>query len=307
MPGPVDLLRQAVGGLVRQPASTLAAAHRVVEAGLGLAARNRRLGESGESPPPSPFAAPRTPFNGTVGALRLYATADLSLAEVKTVAEAFGTTVNDVVLACVAGGLRRYLLQRREPVPDALVAMVPISVRARGGGAAAEVGPLGNRISAMFVGLPTGLFHPVERLLAVSHAARGAKEQAAVLGGEIVMQVADAVPYALSTRVVRWLSAWRVYDRARPPANVTVSNVSGPPQTLWCAGSRVHALYPAGPVADGMGLNVTVLSYGGTVHLGLLACRRLVPDLDEMATAMADEEKRLLTAAKKAIGDARVG
>ncbi len=307
LPGPVDLLRQAVGGLVRQPASTLAAAHRVVEAGLGLAARNRRLGESGESPPPSPFAAPRTPFNGTVGALRLYATADLSLAEVKTVAEAFGTTVNDVVLACVAGGLRRYLLQRREPVPDALVAMVPISVRARGGGAAAEVGPLGNRISAMFVGLPTGLFHPVERLLAVSHAARGAKEQAAVLGGEIVMQVADAVPYALSTRVVRWLSAWRVYDRARPPANVTVSNVSGPPQTLWCAGSRVHALYPAGPVADGMGLNVTVLSYGGTVHLGLLACRRLVPDLDEMATAMADEEKRLLTAAKKAIGDARVG
>ena len=75
---------------------------------------------------------------------------------------------------------------------------------------------------------------------------------------------------------------------------MTVSNVTGPSQTLWCAGSRVHALYPAGPVADGMGLNVTVLSYGGTVELGLLACRRLVPDLDEMATAMADEEKRLL-------------
>ncbi len=307
LPGPVGLLRQAVGGLVRQPTSTLAAAHRVIEAGLGLAARNRRLGESGESPPPSPFAAPRTPFNGTVGALRLYATADLSLAEVKTVAETFSTTVNDVVLACVAGGLRRYLLQRREPVPDALVAMVPISVRARGAGAAAQVDPLGNRISAMFVGLPTGLFHPVDRLLAVSHAARGAKEQAAVLGGEIVMQVAEAVPYALSTRVVRWLAAWRVYDRARPPANVTVSNVTGPPQTLWCAGSRVHALYPAGPVADGMGLNVTVLSYGGTVHLGLLACRRLVPDLDEMATAMADEEKHLLTAATKATGDVRAG
>jgi diacylglycerol O-acyltransferase / wax synthase len=309
LPGPVDLLRQALGGLVRQPATTLSAAHRMIEAGLGLAARNRRLGESGESPPPSPFAAPRLPFNGTVGALRRYATADLSLAEVKTVAEAFGTTVNDVVLACVAGGLRRYLLQHQEPVPDALVAMVPISVRARGGGAAAEgeAGSLGNRISAMFVGLPTGLFHPVDRLLAVSQAARGAKEQASLLGGEIVMQVAGAVPYALSTRVVRWLAAWRVYDRARPPANVTVSNVTGPSQTLWCAGSRVHALYPAGPVADGMGLNVTVPSYGGTVHLGLLACRRLVPDLDEMATAMADEEKRLLMAASKATGVVEAG
>ncbi len=307
LPGPVDLLRQALGGLVRQPATTLSAAHRMIEAGLGLAARNRRLGESGESPPPSPFAAPRMPFNGTVGALRRYATAELSLAEVKTIAETFGTTVNDVVLACVAGGLRRYLLQRREPVPDALVAMVPMSVRARGGDSEAEAGPLGNRISAMFVGLPTGLFQPVDRLLAVSHAARGAKEQAAQLGGEIVMQVAGAVPYALSTRVVRWLAAWRVYDRARPPANVTVSNVTGPSQTLWCAGSRVHALYPAGPVADGMGLNVTVLSYGGTVHLGLLACRRLVPDLDEMATAMADEEKRLLTAASKASGAVQAG
>lgn len=289
LPSPVELLRRAAGDVASQPAVLLGAAHRLVEAGVGLTVRNQRLGRE-EDRPPSPFSAPRTVLNGTVGARRCYASAELALSEVRAVGQACGATVNDVVLACVTAALRRYLRERAQVVPDSMVALVPISVRQ------SEPGRLGNRVSGMFVALPTGLEEPTSRLDAVARAARQAKDQAKALGADLVMEVAEAVPYALTERVARWLGAWRLAEQGRPLANLTISNIVGPSDALWCAGSRVQALYPAGPIAEGVGLNVTVLTYQHRIHVGVVACGRLVPDVERLAAAMLEEEAALVEA-----------
>ena len=96
-----------------------------------------------------------------------------------------------------------------------------------------------------------------------------------------------AVP-ALTTRSARAMAGTRLFDRVRPPANVTVSSIRGPGVPLFLAGSRVSAVYPVGPIAEGIGLNLTVMSYSGQVHFGLFACRRLVPELSEVAVHMDD-------------------
>lgn len=302
VPTPVQVLRHAVGDLVGQPANVLSVAQRTVEAALALVTRNQRLEQTGDSPPPPPFAGPRTCFNGTVGSKRRYAVTEVALTELRAIANQLDATVNDVVLACVSGALRRYLKDREQGVPDSLVAMVPISVRPRQSDTADQVSSmppasLGNRVSGMFVALPTGESAPVKRVQAVKQSARAAKEQSVHLGDGIVMDLAQVVPTALSSRVARVLGAWRVYDQTRPLANVTVSNVVGPAEALWCAGSRVESLFPVGPVSDGTGLNVTVLTYRGTVHFGLLACSRLVPDLELLVTALSAEADELYTAA----------
>lgn len=280
LPSTTELLRQALGGLAGQPATTVTAATQLARSGAELLRHRQRLREQGQVISPGPLSAPRTTFNGTVGTRRRFVTVSVDLSGIRSVARACGTTVNDVVLASVTGALRALLGRRGEAVPEELVAMVPISVRAP-----QERSALGNRVSGTLVSLPVTLEDPLERLAAVAQASCAAKEQSDVLGDGFVLQMAEAVPPAIASRVVRWLSTWRLYQQLPPPANVIVSNIVGPHQPLWCAGSRVRSLHPVGPVADGVGLNVTVISYGGMLHCGLLACARLVPDLEHVAQA----------------------
>jgi len=221
----------------------------------------------------------------------------MSLAEVKLVGRAFGATVNDVVLAIVGGALRSLLEERGERLDSPLVAMVPVSTRERPSGtpAIADVPTLGNKVSAMLVSLATTIDDPVERLLAVSQSSRGAKTRTDVLGGRILDDWAQLIIPAVSTRAARLLSNLRVFDRIAPVFNVTVSNVPGPQFDLWFGGCRIDALYPIGPVVEGVGLNITALSYMGGLHVGMLGCRRLVPDMASMAGMLQSNLDQLLS------------
>ncbi len=109
---------------------------------------------------------------------------------------------------------------------------------------------------------------------------------------------------ALATRVARTVAEARLFDRIRPPANVTISGLKGPDVPLFCAGSRAAAVYPVGPIAEGVGLNITVLTYLDQLHFGLLACRRLVPELDELALGLDDALGELVGCALDAQGAA---
>lgn len=224
--------------------------------------------------------------------------ASLSLADVKLAGRAFGATINDVVLSTVGGALRSLLEERGEKLDASLVAMVPVSTRERASGAPAIAdGPtLGNRVSAMLVSLATTIDDPVERLLAVSESSRGAKTRTDVLGARIIDDWAQLIIPALSTRAARLLSNLRVFDRIAPVFNVTVSNVPGPQFDLWFGGCRIEALYPMGPVVEGVGLNITALSYMGGLHVGMLGCRRLVPDMASMAGLLQSNLDQLLSA-----------
>lgn len=196
--------------------------------------------------------------------------------------DAHGVKVNDVVLALCAGALRRWLEVRGEPVESSLVAMVPVSVRTED-----EKGAMGNRVSSMLVGLATEVKDPVVRLQVIGDATREAKERHAI-GADALTDWAEFAAPALLGRAARLYSRMHLANMHRPVFNVTISNVPGPPFPLYSAGARLLANYPLGPIFDGAGLNMTVMSYQDQLDFGLQACPELVGDPWVLADFLTD-------------------
>jgi WS/DGAT/MGAT family acyltransferase len=218
----------------------------------------------------------------------------VDLGRVKAVKNAFGVSVNDVVMAMSAGALRRWLIEH-DALPDApLVSMIPVSVRDD-----STKGKLGNRVSAMLTMLPTHLADPAERLGVVHEATKVAKSQQAAIPQGLVDDISDFAPPALVARAARVVFATGLLHRL-PPFNVTISNVPGPNVPVYLGGARLLAQYPVSVITDGQGLNITLVGYLGQLHFGLIACRELVPDIDRLAGYLVDELVLLEKAAAKA-------
>jgi diacylglycerol O-acyltransferase len=297
LPSNAQMLKHAASSLAHQPGTTLSTLQAGLEAVADLGMHNRELSGRGEQAPPGFFSAPRTSFNGAVSNRKRFASLSVPLEDVKLVGSVFEATVNDVVLACVSGGLRLLLEARGEAIDRPLVAMVPVSTRPEGEGEA-----LGNQISGMLVSLASDIDDPVARLDAISESARVAKEQEKLHGGRFLGDLAQIALPALASRVARAVAGTRLFDKMRPPFNVTISSVRVPDVPLFLAGSRVAETYPVGPMAEGIGLNVTAFSYLGRVYFGLLACRRLLPELDEVAVHIDDALGELVACALDARG-----
>jgi WS/DGAT/MGAT family acyltransferase len=298
IPTEAELVASAMSSLVRQPERTAGVLRRTFGVVRDLADRNRRLREEDEIvPPPAPFRAPRTSVNGAISAHRRFAFAQVPLDEIGLVRRAFGGTLNDVVLAAVAGALRRLLADRGDRLEDPAVAMVPMSARLEG-----DAGVLGNKVSAMLVSLATHIADPVERYTVITAGTRLAKDQARVVPDELIHGWAQLAFPALSSRIARLAGNLRVFDHVPPLFNVLVSNVAGPDFALWCAGAKLVALYPMGPLVDGVGLNVTVASYDGTLYVGILGCRELVPEVVLFGDHLTDAFGELVKAAVRNAG-----
>ncbi|HWC39489.1 MAG TPA: wax ester/triacylglycerol synthase family O-acyltransferase [Acidimicrobiales bacterium] len=243
-----------------------------------------------------PFTAPRTMFNRAITPHRSIAFGKASLDDFKLVKKVFGTTVNDVVLAACAGSLRNWLIAHDDLPDKPLVASVPVSVRDEG------KPDLANQISAMFVGLPVQLEDPVERLLRIQGDTKAAKEVHGALGADTLQNWAQFAGPTVFSRAARFYSASKLAERHPVVHNLVISNVPGPPVPLYSAGARVAAVYPLGPILEGAGLNLTVLSNMGSVDFGAIASRELVPDLWDIATGFTEsiEELRKLAEEKEA-------
>jgi len=297
LPSNTQLLRHAASSLARQPGATLSTLQAGVEAVADLGMHNRELAGRGEQSPPGFFAAPRTSFNGAVSNRKRFASLAVPLDDVRQVGRVFEATVNDVILAAVSGGLRRLQASRGEDTDQPLVAMVPVSTRPEG-----QAETLGNQVSGMLVSLASDIDDPVLRLDAIAESARVAKEQEKLHRGRLIGDLAQVALPALASRMARAVAGARLFDKMRPPFNVTVSSVRGPDFSLFCAGSRVVGMYPVGPMAEGIGVNVTVFSYLERVYFGLLACRKLIPELDEVAGHIDDALGELVECAIGARG-----
>ncbi len=297
LPSNLQMLRHAATSLTGQPGATVKTLQAGIDAVADLGMNNRDLVERGEQPPPGFFGGPRTSFNGAVSNRKRFASLSVPLDDVKQVGKVFGATVNDVILACVSGALRRLLEARGEEVDRSLVAMVPVSTRPED---AAD--DLGNQISGMLVSLASDIDGPASRLMAISESARLAKEQEKLHHGRILGDLAQVAVPALATRIARAVAGTRLFDKVRPPANVTVSSVRGPEFSIFCAGSRVVDMYPVGPMAEGIGINVTVFSYLDRVCFGVMACRKLVPELSQVADYLDEALAELLVSALDARG-----
>jgi diacylglycerol O-acyltransferase / wax synthase len=171
------------------------------------------------------------------------------------------------------------------------VAAVPVSLRTGD-----DAGAMGNRLSAMLVDLATTVDDPVARLRAIAEGSRAAKEQDRLLGPETLSGLAALTPAVLLAAMGALERRFGLSGRLPPACNLIVSNFPGPPTHLYCAGARMVAAYPLGPLALGNGLNITVQSYLDTLWFGIVACPDTVPEPDAIPGRLDDALGELLKA-----------
>jgi diacylglycerol O-acyltransferase / wax synthase len=298
--GPVALTALAAARLAWRPVQTVRFTNELVRVLPTLApALGNLVGGmlglnrgDGEVIATTPGRAPATPFNRPITAHRRLALRSVDLDTVKAVKNAFGVSVNDVVMAMCAGALRRWLADHSALPEVPLIAMIPVSVRDPASKAA-----MGNKVSAMLATLPTNVADPAERVAIVHAATQVAKAQQAVIPQGLVDQVSDFSPPALTARAARVVFATGLLHRL-PPFNLCISNVPGPNVPVYLCGARLLAHYPVSVITDGQGLNITLVGYLGRLHFGLVSCRELVPDIDVLADYLVAELGLLVKAAK---------
>jgi WS/DGAT/MGAT family acyltransferase len=274
-PSAAELLGRGIGGLRERPrlwtevlrragrsATDLTRAHWAPDAPIRDAAL--------------PFQAPSTPWNGALSTRRSIAYARTPLESVQRIRGAFGGTVNDVVLSACTRALQGDLFERGAP-PDA-----PVSTRGFD-----DPADCGNRISAFLTQLPVHLEDPLHQLSEVSRSARRAKRLHAALGPRTLGTLAELASPAIVGRAFDLYSRWKLASSHRPLFNLVVSNVPGPPVALALFGHVVRSLHPHGPLMEGAGLNITVMSYAGSVDIGVLACAERVPEAGRIADGVA--------------------
>jgi diacylglycerol O-acyltransferase len=286
LPSDARLSAEAAVDLVRHPLRLSATIARESRGRLG------RVVRLSPDVAPSPRIAPWTRLNGALTARRSVAVQPLSLASVRSVKNAFATSVNDVVLALVGGAVRSYLLARDALPASPLVAMVPVSTRRTGQSPA-----FGNQVSAIFVPLGTDLADPVVRLQTMRSATSAAKELHEAVAAPELMDWSVAAGPAVMSLAARLYSASRLVDVTRPPFNLVVSNVPGPREPLYCGTARMRSLHPFGPLGEGLGLNISLISYEDCLDFGLIACPDVVPDVEDIAGALQRELEALAAAA----------
>ena len=233
------------------------------------------------------YKAPKTSFNERISGHRRFAFGQLELDEVKEVKNKYRCTVNDVVVSVCAGAVRSWLLEHDELPPDPLVVQIPVSVRTD-----EQMGTYGNRIMLMSAPLFTNEPNAVRRLKKTHDALAAMKEHHRALPAELLQDTNHFIPPAVFARAARATFAIST-SAGRPTWNLVVSNVPGPQFPLYCAGARLVANYPVSVITDGMGLNLTVMSYCGKMDFGIVADRDQVPDLWSMLDRLRDSLEEL--------------
>jgi WS/DGAT/MGAT family acyltransferase len=213
-------------------------------------------------------SAPESSLNGEIGATRRMAAISVPLDDLKAIKNSLGGTVNDVVLAACAGGLRGLLLSRGEPLPAAGIrAQVPVSVRE-----ASELLALGNRVSSLFVDLPVDARTPLSCYRETVAATKQLKAGRRRAGADTMVDLAGLAPPVLHALVARLSFAPRLF-------NVTITNVPGAQTPLYAFGSPMVRAIPLVPIFARHAVGIAVVSYDGELTFGLNADRATVPDL----------------------------
>src|SRR3954471_7890699 len=297
MPSDAELLAYAMRSRLKRPLRVASVIPKAAPSVVNVV-RERRSSDTVN--PPAPLTAPRTSFNGAITPHRKVAYTIASLDDVKAIKNAFGTTVNDVVLAVVGGGMRRYLIRTNQLPDKSLISTVPVSVRPPDGEEDVSVGA--NKVSAMFTSLATDIEDPVERLHAIHEVTKGAKEEHNAIGADMLQSLTEFAAPRLFGLAMRFYSSSKLADRGPVIHNLVISNVPGPPFPLYFAGAKLVSLFPMGPVMEGAGLNITVISYMDDIDIGLMVCRESVPDVWDMAADIEESLAELKKAADAAAG-----
>ncbi len=223
--------------------------------------------------------APASVLNEALSPLRRLASTLRPLEDLRTIKDAYGTTVNDVVLAAVAGGIRTYLLRRGEQPTD-LKVMVPVNVRRPG-----QI--MGNHISFLFAELPCREPDPLARLYQVHTAMSRAKREGEPEGSDLVLKTASYTPVTVQQTLSRLFASPRAF-------NLVVSNIPGPTEPMYMLGCPLRAVYPMVPLADHHAVSVGMLTVHDQACIGVYADREALPDVQLLAKDIDDAITELL-------------
>ena len=234
---------------------------------------------------------PRTRLNGSIGPRRLFATQRIPLAEAKAIARQFDAKLNDVVLATCAGALRRHFAADRPALAKAMIGAVPASLRAPGDMSRA------NDVTMMLVALATNLADPLKRLEAIKASSVRAKTITGGLKGAMAPELPSlGVPWLMATILPLYRKAVAT-NRIPVIANVIISNVPGPQMPLYLAGARLKSYFPVSAVAHGLALNITIVSYDGSLDYGLVAAKEAMPNVRAFTRHLQSAHAELRTLA----------
>jgi diacylglycerol O-acyltransferase / wax synthase len=260
-------LARAAYSMLRPPKSE--------EPALGLAGL-----ELVDSPPKNRWFAPKTPINISITNQRIYSSLSFQLSFIKHIAKSNGVTLNDVVMAICAGALRHYLADLNCVPDQSLLAAVPVSLREAGNT------EMNTQASMLRISLATTVADPKARLLAINQASKSAKSASASMNSVMPTDFPSlGVPWILSGMAALFGRS-KLANNMAPLANLVISNVPGPNVALYMAGAKMLTYFPVSIVTHSLALNVTVQSYNGSLDFGLIACRKAIPDLPELAKYM---------------------
>jgi WS/DGAT/MGAT family acyltransferase len=268
--GPLDGIAKALRG----GAATLA--------GVGRTAIDLVGAVLGDGPLRAPFTAPASALGGSIEGQRRFATQQYELAKFKRLARAADATLNDIVLYLCSTALRRYLSEHARLPSRSLTASVPVSLRAP------EDNRTGTAIGIMIADLATNVADPLERLAAIKRSTLAAKAQLAALPPESLAMQAVLVNAPYIAGLLAGLEG-----RAPIPGSVAVSNVPGPAEPLYFNGARLDAIYPVSLLLHGTALNITCVSYAGTLNFGLIGARDTLPHLQRLAIYLGEALEEL--------------
>jgi diacylglycerol O-acyltransferase len=289
--GMAELATAALRNTAQQYVKLFKMAPAIARALGGLAKPDEKAAEKAAATAPKKFNlfAPRTSLNVSITNQRTFAGRTISLAETKQIAKHFGVSLNDVVMATVAGALRHYLADNNELPAKPLVAGVPVSLREAGDETA------NNQASMILVSLATDITDPVQRLKAINASSTSSKSTMNRFKAVILDDFPTFAAPWLVSGIASMVGRSGLVNLLPPAANVAISNVAGAPFPMYFAGALVTSYYPVSIASHGTALNVTVQSYNGRMDYGLIACRRAVPDITEIGDYLLAEHQLLMS------------
>jgi diacylglycerol O-acyltransferase len=288
------LIQDAVRDLWRALVHHLPSLVRASSSARARVAAARESDSIAAEPSPDALGGPHHPLGGPLSRRRAFHYFSTTLAAAREVRQQLGGTINDVAIAAVAGGVRRWLIERGALPGVPSRAFMPASIRS-----ADEALLWGNRVTTRALDLPTQIADPVERLRAVQHETARAKEELRLREGAHLEDwirwlppIAGKALSAFMRSYVRWIPSY--------PGSVTISNVCGPSEPLTGPWGVVENFVSVGHMKYMAGLNTTIWSYGGRLNFGFYGCPRAVPDLSRLSAYVAEAFEELVKAASHA-------
>lgn len=233
-----------------------------------------------------PAQAPACMLNHEVSGSRRFAAQGYSLPRIRAIAETYGATINDVVLAMCSSALRRYLIEHDALPRDPLISLLPVSLHDDG------TTTVGNRVGLIYANLATDVADPAERLAAIKRSVDYWKRRYQRMSAEQIMAVVAALSAPAGLNLLSGAAP------RRQSFNVVISNVPGPDEPLYFGDAEMLGMYPMSIVLDGQALNISLVSYHDMLEFGLIACRRSLPSMQNLLKYLADALDELETAAK---------